>query len=60
MHKMSKLFSVIVPVYNVKDYLEECLDSLLGQTMDDYEIIVVDDCSTDGSLEIARAYAREN
>lgn len=42
-------FSVIVPVYNVKDYLEKCVHSVLAQTADDYELLLVDDGSTDGS-----------
>ena len=48
--------SVIVPVYNKEPYLRACLDSLAAQTLDDVEIIVVDDGSTDGSLAIAREY----
>ena len=50
--------SVIVPVYNMagEGKLNFCMDSLLNQTIVDYEIIVVDDASTDGSLEILRAY----
>ena len=44
--------SVIVPVYNVKELLPECLDSLINQTLEDMEILVVDDGSTDGSTEI--------
>lgn len=40
---------VIVPIYNVEPYLEECLDSLLHQEIDDYEVILVNDGSTDGS-----------
>ena len=49
-------FSVIVPVYNVKMYLGSCLDSILQQGFSDYEIIIVDDGSTDGSSEIADSY----
>ena len=50
--------SVIVPVYNTERYLRRCLDSLLYQDIDEkYEIIVVNDGSTDGSLEIAETYA---
>lgn len=49
--------SVIVPVYNVKSYLSACLDSILNQNFDSYEIIVVDDGSTDGSGELAEQYA---
>lgn len=43
------LFSLIVPVYNVEKYLQECVDSLLSQTFSDYEIILVNDGSTDSS-----------
>lgn len=46
------MISVIVPVYNVKDYVEKCLESITNQTFKDIEIIVVDDGSTDGSDEI--------
>ena len=49
-------FSVIVPVYNVEKYITECLDSLIGQTFKDFEIILVDDGSTDRSGEICDAY----
>lgn len=49
--------SVIVPVYNVEKYLPKCLDSLVRQTLDDLEIIVIDDGSTDGSGAIADRYA---
>lgn len=48
--------SVIVPIYNAENYLEECLNSLLGQTYSDFEIICVDDGSMDRSLEILREY----
>ncbi|MBC1779166.1 glycosyltransferase [Listeria booriae] len=53
-----KSISVIVPVYNVADYLEECLNSLLSQTFQDFEIIVVDDGSTDGSSDILAVYSQ--
>ncbi|HDV2009368.1 TPA: glycosyltransferase family 2 protein, partial [Escherichia coli] len=46
--------SVIVPVYNVKPYLNRCVKTLLAQTLDNIEIILVDDCSTDGSGEVIK------
>ena len=49
--------SVIVPMYNVEQYLGRCLDSLLDQTYKDYEIICVNDCSPDNSAAIAQQYA---
>lgn len=49
-------FSILVPVYNVEKYIAECLNSLLGQTFKDFEIILVDDGSTDCSGEICDAY----
>ena len=49
-----KLISVIVPVYNVEEYLEECLDSIQHQTYTDIEVILVNDGSTDNSKDIAR------
>ena len=55
---MGKKLSVVVPIYNVSNYLEECLDSFLKQEIDDYEIIMVDDGSTDNSYEIAENYAQ--
>lgn len=54
---MDKRFSIIVPVYNVSDYLEECLDSLLRQEYSDYEVILVNDGSTDTSEKICKDYA---
>ena len=51
------LVSVVIPVFNVEKYLVECLDSLLNQTLKDFEIIAVDDGSTDSSLDILMKYA---
>ena len=50
--------SIIVPVFNMASdgKLEYCLESLVNQTINDYEIIAVDDCSTDNSLEILKQY----
>ena len=52
--------SVIVPVYNVEKYLCECMDSIINQTLDDIEIICVNDGSTDNSLEILEEYAQKD
>ena len=54
---MKPIISIIVPVYNVENYLERCLDSLIGQTLADIEIICVNDGSKDRSLEILQEYA---
>lgn len=51
--------SVIIPIYNVRDYLEKCLDSVAHQVFQDYEVIMVDDGSTDGSIDIERKYAAQ-
>ena len=53
-------FSIIVPVYNVEQYLAECLDSLLSQTYEDYEIICINDASTDKSYDILLEYSDNN
>ena len=52
--------SVIIPVYNVKSYLRQCMDSVVGQTLKEIEIICVDDQSTDGSLQILQEYAEKD
>ena len=49
--------SVIVPIYNIKQYLPRCIDSIRNQTLKDIEIILIDDGSTDGSSEICDQYA---
>jgi glycosyltransferase involved in cell wall biosynthesis len=53
-------FSVIVPVYNVERYLDECVRSLLDQTFTDFEIILVDDCSPDGSPALCDLWAKRD
>ena len=59
-HSPSKTpaISVVVPVYNTAPYLKQCLDSLVNQTLEDMEIIAVDDGSTDESGKIIDAYAK--
>jgi len=52
--------SIIVPVYNTEKYLSECLNSLIAQTYSGIEILCVDDCSTDGSSQIIKAYAEKD
>ena len=52
--------SVIVPVYNAEKYLRECVDSILGQTLSDIELILVDDGSTDSSPAICDRYAEQD
>lgn len=51
------LLSIIVPVYNVAEYLDECLQSILSQTLTDWELFLVDDGSTDNSGEICDTYS---
>ena len=52
--------SVIVPVYNSHAYLEECIDSVLHQSLQDFEIICIDDGSTDDSGLILKEYSTEH
>lgn len=55
---MQPFISVIIPVYNIERYIGKCLDSIVGQTLKEIEIIVVDDGSTDDSSRIIDRYAR--
>jgi len=52
--------SVIIPVYNLEHYVRRCLDSVVGQSIEDIEIICVNDGSTDGSLEILKDYGKKD
>ena len=56
----NELISVIIPVYNVAEYLEQCLESVCNQTYRNLEIILVDDGSTDGSGEICDIWGRKD
>ena len=51
------LISIIVPVYNVKEYLSRCVDSILAQTFSDFELLLIDDGSKDRSAQICDDYA---
>lgn len=55
--KRTELISIIVPVYNVREYVEKCIKSLIGQTYHNLEILLVDDGSSDGSGQICDRYA---
>lgn len=52
--------SVVIPIYNVEKYLPQCIDSVLAQDFQDYEVILVNDGSTDGSLAIAQQYEADH
>ena len=54
------LISVLIPVYNAMPYLEACIDSILNQSHQRFELILVDDFSTDGSLEVLNHYALQD
>lgn len=54
------MISVIVPIYNVKPYLKRCLDSIQEQTYRDFEVLMIDDGSTDDSAMIAKSYLNDN
>ena len=52
MSTKNPLVSVIIPMYNSAKFIPQTLESLLYQTMTDFEVIVIDDCSTDNSVEV--------
>ena len=55
---MNKLVSIIVPIYNTEKYLERCIDSLINQTYKNIEIILINDGSTDNSINILKKYKK--
>ncbi len=57
---MMPLISIIIPIYNLEKYIERCLKSIQSQSLDDFEVIVVDDGSTDESLNICKQYAQKD
>ena len=54
------LVSILVPVYNVEAYLSQCIDSILAQTYKNLQVVLVNDGSTDGSLEVCQTYAEKD
>ncbi|PAF50708.1 hypothetical protein BKH43_03860 [Helicobacter sp. 13S00401-1] len=59
--KQSPIFvSIIIPVFNVENYIARCLESCINQTLKDIEIVVVDDCSSDNSMDIATSYSTKD
>ena len=53
---MQKLVSVLVPAYNAEKTIERCMNSIIAQTYDELEIIIIDDCSSDSTNEILQKY----
>ena len=60
MRLLQEKISVIVPIYNVEDYLHRCVDSIINQTYTNLEIILVDDGSPDNCLKICDEYAKKD
>ncbi len=56
----SPFFSIVMPVYNVEEYLPQAVESVLAQTFSDFELILVDDCSSDSSESICSMYAEKD
>ena len=54
------MYSIIVPIYKVEQYLSHCIESILAQTHEDFELILVDDGSPDGCPTICDAYAKKD
>ena len=54
------LISIIVPIYNVQQYLEECLNSIISQQFEAYEVLLIDDGSTDDSASICKKYVNQD
>ena len=54
------LVSVMTPVYNGEDFLAECIESVINQTYQNFEYIIVNNCSKDRSLQIAQEYAKKD
>jgi glycosyltransferase involved in cell wall biosynthesis len=59
-HMSAPAVSVLIPVFNGEPFLAECLDSILAQDFEDFEVLISDDCSTDGSAAVIRRYAERD
>ena len=59
-HQSTSAISVVIPMYNAEKYIGECLTSLANQTFQDFDVIVVDDCSTDNTIEVVSSFAENN
>jgi glycosyltransferase involved in cell wall biosynthesis len=57
---MSRLISVILPVYNCEKYIKECIESVLSQTYPNFELLIIDDCSIVQILKIIREFKDES
>lgn len=60
MQKDTHKISIVIPVYNVERYLRQCLDSIVNQSFSDFEVICINDGSTDNSLESLNEYASKD
>jgi len=58
--KRSTILTIVVPAYNVERYIQQCLNSLIGQTIDDFQVIIINDGSTDGTADICNQYVSES
>ena len=57
---MEKLVSIVLPTYNGEKYLADSIESVISQTYKNWELIIINDCSTDKTLEIAQSYAAKD
>lgn len=57
---MTPFFSVVIPVYNAEKYINKCVESILQQSFEDFEIVLVNDGSTDRSMEICEELAQKD
>ena len=53
---MISTLTIIIPSYNKKNYITECINSVINQTYEDWRLIIIDDCSTDGSQEVLKKF----